>query len=90
MEKMVEGAMQAFAAWTATQPGLLHIHALRDRTTGELVGMSFWRSKEDCDRMSAAGAQAPDAEQKNKALATALQRPLENHDYEVSWERNSQ
>jgi len=86
MEKLVEGAMQVFAQWVLTQPGLLHIHQLKDQTTGELVGISFWRSKADCDRMWAAAAQAPDAQQKNQALASALQRPMETHEFEAIWE----
>jgi heme-degrading monooxygenase HmoA len=85
-EKIVESAMQMFAQWVLTQPGILHIHQMKDLATGELVGISFWKSKVDCDRMWAAAALAPDAEQKNQALAAGLQRPIENRECEVLWE----
>ena len=90
MEKMVEGAMQAFTDWVATQPGLLHIHALKDRTTGEFVGISFWRSKEDCDRMWTAAAESPSAREHSKALATATRGPMESHEYEVFREHDAE
>lgn len=90
MEKMVEGALQAFTDWVATRPGLLHIHVLKDRTTGEYVGISFWKSKEDCDRMWAAAAESPSAREHSKVLATETQGPMEGHEYEVFWERDAE
>ena len=83
MEKMVEGAMQMFAEWVLTQPGILHIHQLRDTDTGELVGISFWNRREDCERALALSASAPDAQPKQRAIAEALQQPLVTRSYEV-------
>ena len=83
---MVEGAMQMFAEWVQTQPGLLHIHQLKDLQTGELVGISFWNRREDCETALRLSALAPEAAAKQKALAEALRQPLATHSYEVIWE----
>jgi len=87
MEKMVEVAMQAFAEWVQTQPGLLHIHQLKDLDSGELVGISFWDRKEDCERALALSAGAPEAAAKQRAIAEALQGPLVTRSYDVIWQR---
>jgi len=86
MDKLVEGAMQMFAEWVLTQPGILHIHQLKDLETGALVGISFWERKEDCERALTLSAQAPEANAKQKALTDALQKPLVTCSYDVIWQ----
>ena len=90
MEKDVERAMRAFSDWIATQPGLLRVHVMKDRTSGELVGMSFWKTKEDCDRMWAVAATSPEARPHRQVLATATQGPAESHEYELLATRTPQ
>jgi len=40
-------SMHRYAAAMKGKPGHQRVHVLRDTTTGKLIGMAFWNSKEE-------------------------------------------
>ncbi len=44
-ESLIE-SMHRFAAAANTQPGLQHIHTLKDQKSGALIGLAIWDTQE--------------------------------------------
>jgi quinol monooxygenase YgiN len=85
-EKFVERAMQEFAEAMLRQPGVLHMHQLKDTTTGEIVGISFWRDRSDYENAMRQYAADPSVETRQRAIGAALQKPVNTSSFDVIWD----